>query len=263
MRPVTSDPQASRAMDRRGAATRQQAVTDELREMLLSGNLMPGTRLQEVSLSERFGVSRTPLRAALTVLAEEGLLTRRPSRGFEVRQIVVQDVLDAYDVRGTLEGMACRLCAENGIDEAIRLRLAASLEQGDAIATTKLSDEDAFLHWRKANAAFHDTILEAAGNLCLRDVTLRTMRFPFASQWVGRWRDPQRYREPQQMHHAIYDALVRREAVRAEALMREHIYLAKAMVRTALEPLAARACEAPEPAPAAKFCTHRQKSRSG
>lgn len=217
--------------------TRQQQVTNRLREMLLSGVLLPGTRLQEVALAEVFGVSRTPLRAALTVLREEGLLTYRPNRGFEVRRIVVDEILDSYDVRGTLEGMAVRLCAERGLGEGARRNLVASLEEGDAISTCRLSDEDAFLKWRQVNAQFHNVFLENARNTCLREVTERTMKFPFVSHWVGRWSDPQRYRLPQQMHRAIYDAVVGREAARAEALMREHVYQAKAMVRTFLNNL--------------------------
>jgi GntR family transcriptional regulator, vanillate catabolism transcriptional regulator len=218
--------------------TRQQEVTNRLREMVLSGALLPGTRLQEVALAEIFGVSRTPLRAALTVLREEGLLTYQPNRGFEIRRIVVDDILASYDVRGTLEGMACRLCAERGLGEEASRGLIVSLEDGDAISTSRLSDEEAFLRWRQINARFHDTLLTVANNPCLRDVTERTMKFPFVSHWVGRWSDPQRYRLPQQMHHAIYEAIVQREAARAEALMREHVYQAKAMVRTFLSNLA-------------------------
>lgn len=252
MKPAPVTFQEMTTLERPAGLTRQQAVTSELREMLLSGTWIPGTRLHEVLLAKSFGVSRTPLRAALTVMAEEGLLTYQPNCGYEVRPVVAEEVLDTYDVRGTLEGMACRLCAERGIDKTTRLRLLASLEEGDSIATADLSDEEAFLAWRKANAEFHDAIIEAAGNFCLREVTLRTMRFPYASQWVGRWRDPQRYRAPQQMHHEIYDALVRREAARVEALMREHIYQAKAMVRTALERLASREHDVPaDPATAA------------
>lgn len=216
-------------------STRQQQVTNQLREMLLTGKLLPGTRLQEVALADIFGVSRTPLRAALTVLREEGLLTYQPNRGYEVRRIVVEDILESYDVRGTLEGMACRMCAERGIDEDARRRLLACIDKGDAISNSKLPNDDAFLQWRKVNAEFHDIILASAGNNCLREVTERTMRFPFVSQWVGRWSDPRRYRMPQQGHRAVYDSIVKREAARAEALMREHVYQAKLMVRTVLE----------------------------
>ena len=217
--------------------TRQQEVTNKLRELVLAGAFPPGTRLQEVALSDAFGVSRTPLRAALTVLGEEGLLTYEPNCGYEVSRVDISEVLDSYDVRGTLEGMACRLCAERGIADSVSRQLAACLDDGDAIATANLAEEEAFLQWRKINAQFHETILVAANNRCLREATERTMRFPFVSQWVGRWNDPQRYKMPQQGHRAVYDAIIKGEAVRAEALMREHVYQAKAMVRTVLSSL--------------------------
>ena len=89
-------------------------VISELRDMVLSGALQPGERVVELQFSARLGVSRTPLRIALTELEKEGLLERLPSRGFRVRAFTVDEIGDAVDVRGVLEGMAARLLAERG-----------------------------------------------------------------------------------------------------------------------------------------------------
>ena len=82
--------------------------------MILRGELAPGERLGEVALAERLGVSRTPIRQALPALACEGLLAAAGRRGYLVRSFSPQDVLDAIETRGVLEGLAARRIAERG-----------------------------------------------------------------------------------------------------------------------------------------------------
>src|ERR1700740_3158358 len=89
-------------------------VALRLREMILRGELPPGERLAEVALAERLGVSRTPIRQALPALAREGLRAASARRGFVVRSFSPQDVLDAVETRGVLEGLAARRVAERG-----------------------------------------------------------------------------------------------------------------------------------------------------
>ena len=86
-----------------------------LRELILSGALEPGERVSELPLVERLGVSRTPLRAALVRLEQEGLLEAIPTGGFAVRGFDERDLYTAIEVRGTLEGLAARLAAERGL----------------------------------------------------------------------------------------------------------------------------------------------------
>ena len=87
-----------------------------LRQKVLHGGLPGGTRLFEVALSEELQISRTPVREAMSRLAEEGLLERAPGGGFQVRSFTRRDVTDAIELRGVLEGTAARLAAEQGID---------------------------------------------------------------------------------------------------------------------------------------------------
>ena len=84
--------------------TTQQAIVQTLREKILAGELSPGQRLVEAQLAQWLGVSRTPLRYALSVLSSEGLLDRSGARGYVVRRFSVHDILNAIDVRGVLEG---------------------------------------------------------------------------------------------------------------------------------------------------------------
>ena len=86
-----------------------------LRELIVGGVLKPGQRIAELALVERIGVSRTPIRMALVRLQEEGLLEALPSGGFMVKDFSEEDIRDAIELRGTLEGLAARLAAERGV----------------------------------------------------------------------------------------------------------------------------------------------------
>src|SRR5215469_7929729 len=83
-----------------------------LREQILSGDFAPGERMSELPLVERIGVSRTPLRLALARLEHEGLLQQLRTGGYVVREFSPQEVADAIELRGVLEGTAARFAAE-------------------------------------------------------------------------------------------------------------------------------------------------------
>lgn len=107
--------------NREGARTHALRAQIALRQRILNGDYPGGTRLYEVSLAEELAVSRTPVREALSRLAEEGLLVRTRSGGFVVRSFAVADVLDMIELRGVLEGhcgavggRARRLCRTDG-----------------------------------------------------------------------------------------------------------------------------------------------------
>ena len=85
-----------------------------LRELLLSGEFPPGTRMSELPLVERLGVSRTPLRLALSTLEHEGLLENLEGGGYAVREFTMDEIHDAIELRGVLEGTAARFAAERG-----------------------------------------------------------------------------------------------------------------------------------------------------
>src|SRR3954468_1721966 len=101
----------------RDEAGSSQAVKAQLklREMILAGELPGGARIAELAIVERLGVSRTPIRAALMRLEQEGLLDALPNGGYAVRTFSERDVSDAIELRGTVEGLAARLAAERGV----------------------------------------------------------------------------------------------------------------------------------------------------
>src|SRR6267143_1799346 len=83
------------------------------------GTLMPGQRVAEAPLAERLGMSRTPVRQALPLLAQEGLLMEHETRGFVVRAFTEADIVDSIDLRGLLEGYAVRRLAERGASKSL------------------------------------------------------------------------------------------------------------------------------------------------
>ena len=90
-----------------------------LRELILGGELKPGARIAELTLVERLGASRTPIRMALVRLQEEGLLEALPHGGFAVKDFSESDIHDAIELRGTLEGLCARLAAERGVSTCL------------------------------------------------------------------------------------------------------------------------------------------------
>jgi len=223
-------------------STRQTSVTDAIRRLVMSRAFAPGQHLYEVALAGRLGVSRTPVRAALTALAQEGLLIYRPQRGYVVRSFGLKEVLDAYRVRAHLEGLACRLVAEAGLPAAGADAMEAVLAEGDRILQCGcLRDEDNE-PWRAMNDAFHQAILEASGNTSLIDVTRRTLALPFASARTVHWHDYDAIRGSHFLHHGIFKAICRREPERAEALMREHIWTATEIIAAQYEQIEPQAC---------------------
>src|SRR5262249_19611471 len=113
------------------ATTHQARVIVQLRELILRGELAPGERVGEAALAERLGVSRTAIRQALALLAQEGLLQAADTRGYFVRSFSAQEVLDAIDVRGVLEGLAARVVAERGAPRGLVRQLEDCLRDGD------------------------------------------------------------------------------------------------------------------------------------
>ncbi len=104
------------AIERR---TLHDELVDRLREMIVTGQLAPGAKIQEQALCDAFDVSRTPMREALRSLSAEGLIEHVPHRGATVKPITLQDLEDAFPVIATLEGLAGRMAAERITDDEI------------------------------------------------------------------------------------------------------------------------------------------------
>lgn len=203
-----------------------------LRDLILSGELPPGERLSEPSVAERLGASRTPVRAALARLADEGLVEAVPSGGFAVKAFTEEEIHDAIELRGTLEGHAARLAAERGAPAAVLIEMKKLIARMDA-ATTPPMSEAGFTDYVALNAHFHELLVEAAGSAVVARQIGRVVALPFASPSgfvLAQAALPAAQRVlilAQEHHRTVVEAIEHREGSRAEAVMREHARLAR------------------------------------
>jgi DNA-binding GntR family transcriptional regulator len=209
-------------------------VLDRLRHMVFVGEYEPGERLVEEQLARSLGVSRTPVRQALTRLEAEGLVEIVPNRGAMVRGFSIEEVWDVYDLRAMLEGHAARLAAVR-IEKAelVRLRgVAAEMEKVDPRRFADRQDETRWLVAR--NQEFHGGIVEAGRNGRLRLLIDRTVELPLVFKAFFWYTAEERYISNHH-HRQILRALEQSDGERAEILMREHVYEGRDAVIRALK----------------------------
>ena len=206
----------SGAVERRRPRTAQQFVLEELRGAITSGALRPGAPIRQDALAARLGVSRTPLRAAIARLAQEGLVVNLPYRGASVRRFTVAEIDGLYEVRAALEALAARKAAARMSADGLAT-IAALLDEGQAALAA--GDVEAY---GQADARFHRALAEVAGNPTLTE-TLDGLRRrihlfrDLANRQPGLRERTARERE------LILDALARRDGDGAAALLEQHI----------------------------------------
>jgi GntR family transcriptional regulator, vanillate catabolism transcriptional regulator len=202
-----------------------------LRELILSGEFPVGTRMSELPLVERLGVSRTPLRLALASLEHEGLLEILDGGGYAVREFTQDDIYDAIDLRGVLEGTAARFAAERGVSAQQLKKMRGLCDRMDKVVHR--TDTPSFWRYVELNEQFHALFLEAADSPVLERALGRIVSLPFASPsaFVMAQAELPESREilviAQDHHRGLVDAFERREGARAEALAREHARVAR------------------------------------
>lgn len=209
-------------------ATSDKKLVTTLRQMILDGSLEPDSKISEVRVSEIFSVSRTPARLALRALEVEGLIQKREGRGYTVLSFNFDDLSKAYEVRGVLEGLAAGTIAREGLGEEVAKRLAASLDRIDEVLSGGLSIEKCVTSYEEANVDFHETIMMESRNEFIRFAYKRLENFPLLGLGTIVFNkdraeeEVMRLRFSNMQHRVILDAIQRRDAFRAEALMREH-----------------------------------------
>lgn len=211
--------------------TRSLNITEALREQLLQGEFPPHARLQEIALAERMGVSRTPIREALSVLARDGLLEYAPNRGYTVRHFSLDDILSAFRVRAVLEGLGCRLLAEQGLADDTEQRLQQALRRGEHLLQGAQLQQGQFDEWREMNKAFHLAILLATQNDLLIRFAKISRNIPIVFNGSFKWYSMKDFHRSQDHHEVIYSALKNRQPERADFMMQEHILQAAEILR--------------------------------
>lgn len=190
-------------------------VVARVRDKILEGALRPGDWIAEMTLCRELGISRTPLREALKVLASENLVTLLPNRGAMVTEIVDREIAELFEVMEPLEGLIGRLAVERASNEAVA-----------AVQSMHETMADHFRQGRRhayfdANQAIHRRFAELAGNQTLLSTyvtfagRIRRARY-IANLSVARWSESLRE------HEAFMIALARREADHFARLLQEH-----------------------------------------
>jgi len=195
-----------------------------LRELILKGEYVPGDRLKEVEVAHRLGTSRTPVREAVMQLELEGLVQVSPHRGAVVRGLTEADVHEMFTLRAVLEGFCASEAAGRMEPQAVDELEArnASFERCIARLPRGASPETLV----RLNGAFHEAVMTGSGNTRVAAVVDKLTAVPAA--WKAGFWSSSRQREAAVVYHReIIDAIRARDPLRADAVMKSHIYAAK------------------------------------
>lgn len=193
-----------------------QELAEEIKTLIVGGTLAPGTKVPEQGLCERFGVSRTPLREALKVLASERLVSLEPNRGAWVAAITPDDVREIYPVMGALEGLAGELACERMSDaDAVELRAL----HDKMVAAYRKRDRAAFF---ALNRRIHETILHAAHNKTLIAQYSGLAARVRQARYVARMTEAQWERAINE-HEAMIQKIEARDGAGLSRVLREHL----------------------------------------
>ena len=212
-------------------------VRHEIETLILSGELPAGSRVNENAVALRLGVSRGPVREACRALVELGLLDLIPNRGVFVRRMDRHDVEEVYDLRAGLTGLAGSLVTARITDAEIdRLRtLVAAMDESAAAGD--------FRSFYPVNLEFHDVILQLTGNSRLIK-SYRALIKEFQLFRTHGLVQPNALRKSNEEHHAILDALERRDPVDAYDTSFRHVQHGKQRMFAAFDKLAQIGAEA-------------------
>jgi DNA-binding GntR family transcriptional regulator len=203
-------PEAARSLAPRAL---YQEVADRLRQQIYSRALEPGSWIDEMKLAQEFGISRTPLREALKVLAVEGLVTMKLRRGAYVTEVSRDDVAQVYHLLALLESDAAATVAAQADDtqRALLRQLHARLER-------QARQRDAFF---ATNEQFHMALLEIAGNRWALQIATDLRKVMKLDRHHSLFKQG-RLSDSLAEHRALMDAIDGKDAERARALMRAH-----------------------------------------
>jgi len=203
------------------SATRTEQVYEVIRSELLNGGLHPGQKLKMVEFTERFGVSQSVIREALTRLTEQGLLIATPQRGFRVRDLSIEDIAELTETRIQVESLALRLAVQRG-DLGWETGVLAAhhrLERTPVIRDDGTVSED----WSVQHRDFHQALLTGCGNRRLESVA-NSLRD--SAELYRRWYwvlTDDHQRDLAREHRQLKEFALARDTDRAIEVLTEHI----------------------------------------
>jgi DNA-binding GntR family transcriptional regulator len=196
-------------------------VYSQIKQLILCNEIMPGQKLHHQQLSERLGVSRTPVREALTRLVQEGYVSFLPNRGFTCKEIRLQEAEELYELRESLEAFAVEKAVEKLTDDSL-----AELRQ-----KMECYGHDVQHRFTRERLVYdqdvHLTIAQIAGNETLQNTLGHVFERIVLKRRTDGIYDPARGLTAHQEHVELLDAMARRDARAAVAIVRGHIQAGK------------------------------------
>lgn len=198
-------------------------VFNTLRTAIITGEFAPGERLMEISLAERLGVSRTPVREAIRKLELEGLVIMIPRRGAEVARITEAGLKEVLEVRCALEELAVELACMRIDEEGLEQLKKAHQEFVEAVKngdTLEITNQD---------EAFHECIFEQSRNKRLLQMVnnLKEQMFRYRMEYV---KEKSYHHELISEHEKMLEAIVARDVTAAKVIMKHHIQNQEQMI---------------------------------
>ena len=191
-------------------------VADKLREQIFSKKLLPGSWLDEQSLADQFGISRTPMREAIKVLASEGLVTIKMRRGAYVTEVFRSDLEQIFTILSLLEGQAAKEAATKASEAQLNL-----LDHLHHRLETAAADRD-IEQFFEINVKFHELIQEIAGNRWMNGV-IADLRKVLKLHRRDSLTSTGRLQNSLLEHREILRALLKRDEAAAESAMQKHL----------------------------------------
>src|SRR5262245_57365641 len=230
------------------ASTKADDIARVLEDEIVSGAVPPGTVLRQEQLSERFAVSRTPVREALRRLAALGLVSFEPNRGVRVRSISSSELREAFLVRAELEALATEVATPKmtaadlaALDAAEQAFSTLTLDLREQAREGAARDSSLFVDWMQANYAFHDVIYRVAA-MPLVERLAKAARRTFIGDrvWSARTELDELYAKNDLQHRAIREAVAAGSAGAARVLAREHVLSSGRLIESVLETVVSR-----------------------
>ena len=191
-------------------------VADLLREKIFNHELSPGSWIDEQQLTQLFGISRTPLREAIKVLASEGLITMKIRRGAYVTEVDITEIGQIFEVIALLEGQGVKKVAQHATDQELEILDSIHLKLEKAAADR---DIDKFF---ELNQEFHDKVQEIGGNRWMRKV-ISDLRQVLKLQRRNSLTKMGRLEQSLKEHRQILSAIISRKGDLAQELMINHL----------------------------------------
>lgn len=191
-------------------------LTDRLRLMIIEGVLTAGEKVPEKALCEKLGVSRTPMREALKVLAADGLLNLEPNKGARVRIITAEDLEEVFPLMGALESLAGELACKHISDAQIA---EIRSEHNQMLLEFENSNMPNYF---KHNEKIHQLIMAAAANTTLTDM-YRSLSLRIRSGRYIANMSPARWQQAVDEHEEMLVALSNRDGVELGAILKRHL----------------------------------------